>query len=912
MNPAQRTPLPPGLTDPQRPPDLLALREWLAAERERVVDAARENPRAGLAVAADLAGSFDALLGALAARLPGAAPGLALVALGEWGRRAPAPASRLEAVLLAAGPLPPETADAVEELRGLLADADLDCPLPGRTPAELRALAEGSPGEAAELLCARLVWGDAALFEGLRQELAAGFPARERSATDAVVAAALRRHAQEGGSVCRSQPDLLENPGGLADYFAAEWLAAARRLGEKGVGGRARSGERGAGSAGLRTPSSELRVPAKVPDPFFSLLAEEDLAEARAAAGLLAGCRIVAHGLAGARADRLDYGLQGRLAAALGYRPGQELGAAALLMRDVFGAMRATGRVLAAAAPEYEEASAWGGRKKSVTDRRRRVAGEFTRIGGRLYLGRPDLFEGRDGGARMLSGFHAAARSRLALSQEFLKRVRDNLYAVGAELRGSAGAAGLFREILGTRAGAAGVLRAMHESGFLGAYLPEFAEIECLVTTDVYHDYTVDEHSLMAVAALDAAERGAPGTPELAGRLSAQVAGMDLVKLAALLHDLGKSKGGAGHEGRAGVMLPRIAKQLGLAEAEARLVIFLVENHRLLAEAAGSRLTTEERLLADLAERIGEGARLDALYLVTVADLAAVGRNSLPAWRAEQLAALHGRLAARLAARPARGRGRLAEELAGGLPAGVGPRDLAEHLAKVPERYLLEVSPEEAALHLRLLGEMAGGQPVAVDVHRRAAHVHFWVLGPDRPRRFSQIAGAFLAAGASIFSARAYTRSDGVIIDQFEVVDAAAPDSGGSDEFWRRAAATVREVLTGRADPEALVAQARARLGPQAPARRDVPARVVFDNAVSPDYTVVDVGCADRVGLLYDLCAALSDSGADIAFAKIATAGGVATDCFYVTAGGAKITDREDANRVRAALLKACREAPQA
>jgi [protein-PII] uridylyltransferase len=644
------------------------------------------------------------------------------------------------------------------------------------------------------------------------------------------------------------------------------------------------------------------------------LLADEDLAEVREASGFLAGCRIVAHGLAGSRADRLDYQLQGRLAAALGYRPGEDLGAAALLMRDIFTALRAVGRALKSAAPEYEEESAWGGRRKTAADRRRSVAGDFTRIGGRLYLARPDLFEGRDGALRMMQGLAAAARSRLTLSREFQMRVRDNLYAVGDELRESAEAAGLFREILRTRAGAAGVLRAMHESGFLGAYLPEFAEIECLITTDVYHEYTVDEHSLMAVAALDAAERGAPGTPELAAALCSQVPAMDVVKLAALLHDLGKAKAGSGHEERAGVMLPRIAKQLRLAEDEARLAIFLVENHQLLADAAGSRLTSDEKLLSGLAECIGEGARLDALYLLTWADLSAVAAAPLAAWRSEQLAALHRRLAGRLAARPARSRGRLAEELRATLPADAASV-LADHLSKVPERYLLEVSPEEAALHLRLLAEMAaererpGGaaEPVAVDFHRRAAHVHFWVLGPDRPRRFSQICGAFMAAGASIFGARAYTRSDGVIIDQFDVVDAAAPDSGGSDEFWRRAAATVREVLSGRSDLAALVAAARSSPAGAAPVRRDVPARVAFDNAVSADCTVIDVSCADRVGLLYDFCGALSDSGADIAFAKIATEGGVATDCFYVTAGGGKITGREEMSRIRSAV-QACRE----
>ncbi len=889
MTDEARTPLPPGISEPGRTPDLVAVREWLAAERERAVDSARRDPRAGLAAAADLSGSYDALLAALVGRLSGAAAvagagaGSALVALGEWGRSLAAPAGAIEGLLLTSEAPSGETADALDELAMFLTDAGLECRLAARTMDAQRELAGGSAPDAAAMLFARLVRGDGALFARLREEALAAFPKFARPGSEAVVAAALARHAREGGSPCRSEPDLVENPGGLADYLAVEWLEEARRL--------AGQADRG-------------------------LLAEEDVEETREAAALLAGCRIVAHGLAGARADRLDHELQGRLAAALGYRPGEDLGAAALLMRDVFAALRTVNRALKAAAPEYEEESALGGRRKSAADRRRSVAGDFTRIGGRLYLARPDLFEGRDGGLRMMQGFAAAARSRLALSQEFLKRVRDNLYAVGEDLRESREAAGLFREVLRTRAGTAPILGAMRECGFLGAYLPEFAEIEGLITTDVYHEYTVDEHSLMAVAALDAAERGAPGVPELAATLSAQLPAVDVVKLAALLHDLGKAKAGAAHEERAGVMLPRIAKQLALAEDEARLAIFLVENHAVLGSTAGSRLTSEEKLLLDLAERVGEGERLDALYLVTYADLWSVGRTPPPAWRGEQLAALHSRLGARISARPARSRGRLAEELRGLLPEGVSPADMEDHLASVPERYLLEVSPEEAALHLRLLAEMAaersrpGGaaEPVAVDFHRRSAHVHFWVLGPDRPRRFSQIAGAFLAAGASIFGARAYTRSDGVIIDQFDVVDAGEPDSGGSDGFWRAAAETMREVLSGRADLDALVARARARRSAGFPVRRDVPARVAFDNAVSVDCTVVDVSCADRVGLLYDLCAALSDAGADIAFAKIATEGGVATDCFYVTSGGAKIAGREETNRIRSALLKACRE----
>ncbi len=890
------------MSEPEKPPtpadpaDPAALAEALAAARERCVDAARADARGGLAALERLRGAVDGLVTAVAGSFFEAEH--ALAADDEWASRVPAPYSPLTFAVIFDGGTPADRealagffklldAAGLENLGGISSPGTSRKLYDGEGPAPS---GRGNGDEdyfgpdwrlAARGLEMRFMGGSRELYERQRGVMVQALRPRSRQVIEREVEAALARHKAEGGSVCRMEPDLVANPGGLADFRALGRIGEILALAE---GGELRAGR--------------------------GLLEEEDFEELGEAASLLAGCRIVLHGLAGRPVERLDREHQVRLAAALGYRSGEEIDAAGLLMRDVFRAMRVVGRALKVAVAQHEEERSWGSRRKTV-DRRRPLGRDFIRIGKRLYLSRPDLFEGRGAGLRMLRGFGRAASARLGFSQEFLKRVRDNLYMVGEEVRESAEAGALFREILAARGAAAEVLRPMHESGFLGAYLPEFAEIDCLVTGETGQEYTVDEQALMTVAELDRMELSAPGTPEPAARLVTGLP-LELVKLAGLLHAIGKSRGAAGFAARGAVSLPRIAGQLGLAEAEARLVIFLVENQLLLAEAAGSRMTTDERLLDELAEAVAEPEYLDALYLLTLADLAALGRGGAAAWRVEQLGALHKRLSTRLSARPARSRGRLAEELAGRLPASVSRTDMETHLAQVPERYLLEVSPGDAARHLELLAGMSGADAVAVDWRRRRGHVHFWVLSSDRPRRISQIAGAILASGASIVSARAYTRADGVIIDQFDLVPTGEDGGEGADEFWERTAETIRGVLSGLAGLDALVEAARARgaRGARAagPGSAGVEAHVAFDDRVSADYTVVDVACPDRPGLVYALSAGFSDAGADIAFAKINTVGGVARDVFYVTVGGAKVTGHEDRRRIRSAINAALRK----
>ncbi|MHC4916431.1 MAG: [protein-PII] uridylyltransferase family protein, partial [Planctomycetota bacterium] len=795
--------------------DAAALAEWLEARREDCIDTSRADVRAGAQAARELSDCVDDAVAAAAREtLPGGAS-WGVVALGEWAGGELAPGSVPE-LLIVGSPASGEFGAAAGKLIELLRSAGLAAGGEVRDLEELRA---AEAGEAAALAGARAVAGDERVLSAVGETAAAALESRGRKLVEERVLRLLERHREEGGSVCRLEPDLLRNPGGLADCRAVRWI------------------ERVLGAAGLAD-----RLAGR------GLLEEEDFEDLAAVASFLTGCRAVAHGLAGGPVDRLDRDGQARLAAALSYRSGEDADAAGLLMRDVFRAMRTAYRVVKVVVAQHEEERAWRSRRKTV-ERRKPLGRDFIRIGKRIYLSRPDLFEGRGAGLRMMDGFHRAAGARLGFSREFLKRVTDSLYAVGDEVRESADAAKAFREILASPGGAAAVLRAMHESGFLGAYLPEFGEIDCLVTGEPDQEYTVDEHTLMTVEVLDLLEGSVPPGLERAASLAPGLP-MDLVRLAALVHAVGKSRGAAGFASRSAVMVPRIARQLRLDEREARLLVFLTENQNLLEDVAGSRMTTDQQLLGEMAEGIGEALALDALYVLSCADLSTLKPGAAPALRAEQLAALHSRLSARLAARPARGRGRLAEETAEVLPEGLGSEDLARHLEQVPERYLLEVSPADCALHLGLLGEMKDGEAVAVEWSRRKGHVHVWVLGPDRPRRISQIAWACLRAGAWIVSARAYTRTDGIIIDQFDLVPAGDSADEGPDEFWNAAAGTIREVLT--AGDQGPGIGDLAAPGPGSP----VPdPRVSFDNKISADYTVVDVQCPDRLGVLYAMSA---------------------------------------------------------
>jgi [protein-PII] uridylyltransferase len=349
---------------------------------------------------------------------------------------------------------------------------------------------------------------------------------------------------------------------------------------------------------------------------------------------------------------------------------------------------------------------------------------------------------------------------------------------------------------------------------------------------------------------------------------------------------------------------------LGLGEAETRTLIFLVEQHLSLSKVSNRRDTGDGSLLKEMAEKIQTRARLDLLYLLTCADSTAVGQGSFPMWKDELLGELYMQLAAVLdpdEASPAAQRASLLEKLTA-TAASESERDQAwMHCERVPPRYLVEVSVEEARLHLRLVAKLKDENREAVAaIQGDGDLVDVWVATTDRPRRFAQICGAFLGAGVNVVSAIAYTRSDGLILDHFRVSLSPAfgvPTGEARATFWERVAREVEGALEGLGGFLQKLENARRRI-PRVPLiSRHVEPEVRLDNQVSERYTVIDVVCGDRIGLLYGLARAIGDLNCDIHFAKIDTQQGLATDVFYVTeVGGAQVLDPEKANNIRLLL----------
>jgi [protein-PII] uridylyltransferase len=473
------------------------------------------------------------------------------------------------------------------------------------------------------------------------------------------------------------------------------------------------------------------------------------------------------------------------------------------------------------------------------------------------------------------------------------------------------------RALRNTLAGAthvAATLRSMHDANYLDELLPEFGALDCLAQADPYHAYTVDEHTLAAVAALEgepaapdggtALERPAEREDRIREELLHRIGRRDLLRIGLLLHDAGKTGGNLGHVERGVALVPEAARRLGLSLDEERHVRFLVEHHltlsRLVDERDVDAPETRQRLLA-VCERDLE--RLDHLYLMTAADVRAVSPRAFTRWKDTLLTRLWERARAEAErggpVAHARDEEGLVEELLPRLPAGVTEADLREHFALCPRPYLVECDPEEILVHLALLAEI-GSAPVAVSAVAEDGFDRLYVATRDRPRLFSALCGSLAACGLNIVAAQAFTRKDGLVLDRFAVV--------GAGEHVDAVRKTIARVLAGE-DVKALIAARARRLSPESPAGgRTPPVRVRVSNKISAQMTVVDVTAPDRVGLLHDLAGALSDAELDIRLAKIATKGDRAVDVFYVTTtAGEKVTGAASLARIRRLVGSAAR-----
>jgi len=796
-----------------------------------------------------------------------------LMALGGYGRGELHPSSDVDIMVIYDVELTPYVQRITQEILYTLWDLGLQVGHSLRSVGDCVAMARTDFPSRTSMLEARFLAGSRRLFNRFRRVLSENVYRRDFSQfLDTTLAERDQRYRKFGASPYIGEPNIKESAGGLRDMHTAMWLGATKF--------RART---------LRELSAR------------GVITGREQTSADEALTFLWRVRNELHFLAGHKNDVLSREVQPLIAKNFGYEDDETALGVERFMRNYYLHARAVHRVSRRLIARCQETLS---RRGSAVSRHREEALQdgLVLLDGRLRLADPDGRAFTESPTRLMKVFWHMHRLGCELSSDLQRAMEDALDLVDDEFRRSPVVRDLFLGICRQWGRVAPTLREMHELGLLGRYLPEFGALTCLVQYDVYHKFSADQHSLLAVENLEALAPGPSAESEGAAQVFNEIERPDLLMMGMLLHDIGKAKG-HGHVEKGIPLIHRLTERLGLPPAEAEAIEFLVAHHLTMSHVAQRRDIDAPKTVEHLAATARDPQWLRMLYLLTYADMKAVGPGIMTPWQAVILWNLYERSLARLTGgeleRPTR---TVLAERVGALLKGEASRQAVKaHLAMVSDRYLATTGAERIAGHLRLV-QTLDGETVATELfhHPDLGLSDLVVVTRDQPALFAALAGTLAANGINIVSAQIHTRGDGVAIDTFQVSDPTG-EAVTSVARWTRTFEDLRAVLGGERRVEDLLERRQGGAG--AEAGIEGPPRIAVDNRLSDSYTVIEVKCPDRVGLLYLITRTLSAASLDIASARIATEIDKAFDTFYVTdTTGQKITGEPAMSRVRAAL----------
>src|SRR5215470_7675489 len=680
-----------------------------------------------------------------AAGLP--ATSLVVTALGGYGRGELHPLSDIDLMVVYDGELSPYVQRMMQELLYSLWDLGLQVGHSLRSLDDCVAMARTDFPSRTSMQEARFLAGDRRLFARFSRVLRENVYRRDFGQfLDTTLSERDQRYRRFGASPYIGEPNVKESAGGLRDVHTAMWL------GEAKFGARTL---RELADKGLITPREQ--------------------AGTDAALTFLWRVRNELHFFSGHKNDVLGRDVQPRIAKNLGYENDETSLGVERFMRDYYLHARVIHRVSRRLIARCQETLS---RRGSAEGRQRQqaLADGLVFFDGQLHLADRDPGPLRAEPTRLMKVFWHLHRQGCELSLDLERAVEDSLYLLDGAFQRSPAVRDLFLDICRMWGRVAQTFSEMHEIGLLGRYLPEFGALTCLVQYDVYHKFSADQHSLLAVEHLEALAPGQSSESEGAAEVFNEVEKPELLMLGMLLHDVGKAKG-HGHVAKGIPLAAALTSRIGLTPEDAGVVEFLVAHHLTMSHVAQRRDLDDPKTIADFAATVGDPQRLRMLYLLTYADMRAVGPGVLTPWQALILHELYARTLARLTGgrveRP--NRIQLTERLLSLVEADVGVQAVKAHVAMTSDRYLATTSAQRMVEHLRLLQRL-GERPVATELfhHPDLNWSDLVVVTPDVPGLFSLIAGTLAAHGVNIISAQIHTRADGIAMDTFQVNDPVA------------------------------------------------------------------------------------------------------------------------------------------
>lgn len=866
------------------------LRGALAAGRAEIARRLADKPSAGHDVAEAQAFLIDQIVRIIHDHVVGdvyrasnrsSGERLTIMAVGGYGRGEMAPHSDLDIAFLTPIKATAWCEQVIEAMLYFLWDLGLKVGHSSRSLSEMVRMCRSDLTIRTAMLEGRYVWGDQPLYEeGTRRFWAEVVAGTERQFVAEKLAERNDRHKKLGDSRYVVEPNVKEGKGGLRDLHTLYWIGKYIHK--------------------VRDVSELVTV---------GLLSQDEYRAFRRAESFFWAVRCHLHTITNRAEDRLTFDLQREVALRMNFsdRPGKS--PVERFMQYFFLQAKVVGNLTGLFLAQLDEQFAKQPRGLLAGFRARpRMVKGYRVFGGKIQALGDDWFE--QDPVRLLEVFAVADSEGLEIHPETMRLVSRDARLINGDTRKDPRANALFLDLLTSRNNPEMVLRWLNEAGVFGRFIPDFGRVNAQMQFDMYHHYTVDEHTIRAIGLLARIEKGElKADHPLAHGIIHKIGSRRALYCSVLLHDIAKGRGGD-HSVLGAEIALRLCPRLGLDADETELVAWLVRYHLLLSATAQKRDLADWKTISDFVEQVQSIERLRQLTLLTIVDIRAVGPGTWNSWKRQLIGelyqaaeerlrlghALHGR-EERVAAKKAR----VAERM------GARAALVEDAGSQLADAYWIAEPEDIIVMNLKQLDD-AGTAPLTIATEYYAARgaTLVTVVAADHPGLFYRIAGGIHLAGGNIIDARIHTAKNGMAVDNFLVQDPLGRPFM-EDSQLARIKATIEDALANRVK---LVPQLAAR--PLARPRADafeVRPRVEFDNKASNRFTVVEVNARDRPALLNRLARALFEARLMVHSAHIATYGERAADTFYVTdLLGEKIDAPARIKAVEKKLLEAASE----
>jgi [protein-PII] uridylyltransferase len=859
-------------------------REWLTAERLRLRETFMADSDAAKLVATTT-DTIDTLLAALYdLALHGKSSPLALIAIGGYGRAELFPYSDLDLLFLYDEAEAKHAAEIAEWLLYILWDLGLKVGQAHRSLDEAISLARDDFTIRTTLLDARFIAGQKTIFDTFETRFASEIIAgTQLQFVDAKLTERDARHMRFGDSRYMLEPNVKEGKGGLRDLHTLWWMA--------------------------RYIYPINRIEDLV---GMQLLTPEEYRTFDQARQFLWRVRSYLHYQTERAEDRLTFDRQHALAVAMGFAHPSMNRAIERFMRRYFVAVRTVGSTTRIFCSLLEEANNRQPRKSLAwlwhTPWK---LGSFKLDGERLNVRSDNAFEQNP--VLMIEMFRTSQLHGLDIHPRALQLMARSLKLL-VTIQHDARANALFMEILLASQGPEIILRRMSEAGVLGRFIPDFGRVVGQTQFNMYHVYTVDEHTLVALGIVHSVEQGEILRElPLASDIIHRVQMRRVLYLALFCHDIAKGRGGD-HSELGEKIAAKLATRFGFSPDEIDTTAWLVRYHLLFSNTAFKRDIDDPKTVQDFVRLVQSHERLKLLLILTAADIRAVGPAVWNAWKGGLLRDLYKRAEQCMGTGEVflkqHQTGQFRTDLAK-LLHGWNDADLDAYLEQGNPSFWANFDLPRHAIIARMMKQARSmALPLLVDTQHdyERSNTEIILCTYDQPNLFSKLAGAMALAGANIINAKIFTLKNGMVVDVFQVQDATGQVLDRPDRLAKMSV-YIEQALSG----ELNLAEAFAKRPPEyLNASRNavvLPGQVFIDNDASNIHSVIELTGRDRNGFLYAVTKTIGELGLSIATAHISTYGTQVADVFYVKdIFGMKITHDTKLKQVRDALLKPLNE----